>query len=209
MENSLEIEHGYNILTVGVGGQGVIRATQILAAAALAEKNQVRTAETHGMAQRGGTVVGYLRFGPKVQGPLIHKADVILSFELSEALRNIKYADNHTSIFVSNDIIIPPSVYTYKIPYPEQDKSMEYLKKITKNIHLINARELAEKAGNARTSNVILIGAMFGAGKLPVRENSIKSAISQFVPSKAKEVNEIAYKMGYELGQKIKEEFYE
>lgn len=205
MENS----HGYNILTIGVGGQGVIRATQILAAAALVDGgNQVRTAETHGMAQRGGTVIGYLRFGPNVKGPLIHKADVILSFELSEVLRNIKYADNNTSLFVSTDVIIPPSVYTYKIPYPEKDKTLEYLSKVTKKVHLINAKEMAEKAGNSKTSNVILIGAMYGAGKLPIKEESLKSAIAKFVPAKAKEVNEVAFKMGYELGKKIKEEFY-
>ena len=174
MENS----QGYNILTVGVGGQGVIRATQILASAALEDGgNQVRTAETHGMAQRGGSVVGYLRFGPNVTGPLIHKANVILSFELSEALKNIKYADKHTSLFVSSDIIIPPSVYTYNIPYPDKQKTLEYLQKVTKNVHLINARVLAEKAGNPRTSNVILIGAMFGAGKLPVKEESLKHLI--------------------------------
>ena len=206
MENS----QGYNILTVGVGGQGVIRCTQILAAAALEDGgNQVRTAETHGMAQRGGTVIGYLRFGPDVKGPLIHKADIMLSFELSEALRNIKYADKNTSLFVSNDVIIPPSVYTYKIPYPEQGKTLEYLHKVTKNVHLIKAREMAEKAGNPRTSNVILIGVMFGAGKLPIKEESLKKAIAKFVPPKAKEVNEVAFKMGYELGKKIKEEFYD
>jgi len=206
MENS----QGYNVLVEGIGGTGVIRATQILASAALQDGgNQVRTAETHGMAQRGGTVVGYLRFGPNVQGPLIHKADVILSFEISEALRNIKYADKNTSIFVSSDVIIPPSVYTYRIPYPEQEKTLEYLQKVTKNVHLINARDMAEKAGNARTANVIIIGVMFGAGKLPVKEESLKAAIDKFVPAKAKEVNEVAFKMGYELGQKIKEEFYE
>jgi indolepyruvate ferredoxin oxidoreductase beta subunit len=206
MENS----QSYNILTVGVGGQGVIRATSILASAALEDGgNQVRTAETHGMAQRGGTVVGYLRFGPNVSGPLIHKADVMLSFELSEALRSIKYADKNTSLFVSSDVIIPPSVYTYRIPYPEQKKTLEYLHKVTSNVHPINAREMAEKAGNSKTSNVILIGAMFGAGKLPVKEESLKKAIAKFVPAKAKEVNEVAFKMGFELGQKIKEEFYE
>jgi len=205
MENS----HGYNILTVGVGGQGVISCTQILASAALADKNEVRTAETHGMAQRGGTVIGYLRFGSNVKGPLIHKADIMLSFELSEALRNIKYADKNTSLFVSSDVIIPPSVYTYRIPYPEQEKTLEYLRKVTKYVHLIDAREMAEKAGNAKTSNVILIGVMLGAGKLPIKEESLKSAIAKFVPAKAKEVNEVAFKMGYELGQKIKEEFYE
>ena len=205
MENS----HGYNTLTVGVGGQGVIRATQILAAAALEDGgNQVRTAETHGMAQRGGSVVGYLRFGPNVKGPLINKAEVILSFELSEALKNITYTDKHTSLFVSSDIIIPPSVYTYKIPYPDKQKTLEYLQSVTKNVHLINAREMAEKAGNPRTINVILIGTMFGAGKLPVKQESLKKAITKFVPAKAIEVNEVAFKMGYELGQKIKEEFH-
>jgi indolepyruvate ferredoxin oxidoreductase beta subunit len=144
-----------------------------------------------------------------VKGPLFHKADVILSFELSEVLRNITYINNITSLFVSNDILIPPSVYTYKIPYPNQNKTLEYLQKVTKNVHLINTRELAEKAGDLRTTNVILIGVMFGARVLPVKEKSLKNAILRFVPVKSKEVNESAFLIGTELGQKIKEEFYE
>ena len=198
-----------NVLTVGTGGSGVIRGTQIMASAALEDGNQFRTAETHGMAQRGGSVVGYLRFGRNVNGPLIHKADVILSFEFSEVLKNIRYANKNTSLFVSTDVNIPPSVYTYKIPYPNKEKTIDYLHKVTKNVHLIDAKEIAEKAGNPRTLNVVLIGVVFGAGKLPVKEVSLKKAIEKFVPAKAKEVNDIAFKMGFESGQKIKGEFYE
>ncbi|MBN2155999.1 MAG: indolepyruvate oxidoreductase subunit beta [Candidatus Lokiarchaeota archaeon] len=201
--------HGYNILTVGVGGTGVISATQILAWAALEDNYQVRTAETHGMAQRGGSVVGYLRFGSNVKGPLIYKADVILSFELSEILRYSEYINEKTSLFVSKDILIPPSVYTYNIPYPSQDVILNHLRKITHHVHLIDAGKMAKNAGNPKTSNVVLIGTIYGAGKLPIQESSLKNAIIKFVPDRAKKINEIAFQIGIQYGRKIKEGFYE
>lgn len=104
----------YNILNVGVGGQGVIRASQILAWAALLDEYNVRTAETHGMAQRGGSVASYIRFGSKVTGPLIPRGnvDLVISFEASEALRNADYACPETYFFVSDNMQIPPSVLT-------------------------------------------------------------------------------------------------
>lgn len=104
----------YNLLTVGVGGQGVISASNIIAWAALHDNYKVRTAETHGMAQRGGAVSSYLRFGEKVEGPLIPKGsvDTILSFELSEALRNVSFANNKTRFVVSTNVQISPTVLT-------------------------------------------------------------------------------------------------
>jgi Pyruvate/2-oxoacid:ferredoxin oxidoreductase gamma subunit len=102
----------YNLLTVGVGGQGVISASNILAWAALRDNYKVRTAETHGMAQRGGSVSSYLRFGDLVEGPLIPKgsANGILSFELVEALRNVSYANKNTRFVVSTNIQVSPTV---------------------------------------------------------------------------------------------------
>lgn len=102
----------YNLLTVGVGGQGVISASNILAWAALRDNYKVRTAETHGMAQRGGSVSAYLRFGDMVEGPLIPKGSVsaILSFELVESLRNVSYANEETRFVVSTTKQISPTV---------------------------------------------------------------------------------------------------
>ena len=106
----------YNLLTVGVGGQGVISASNIIAWAALKDNYKVRTAETNGMAQRGGSVSSYLRFGEKVEGPLIPKGSVsgILSFELIEALRNVSFANPETRFIVSTNKQISPTVLISK-----------------------------------------------------------------------------------------------
>ncbi len=109
------MDKDYNIVLVGTGGQGVILASTILGWAALHlnEKTKVRTAETHGMAQRGGTVIVHLRFGPNVESPLVktHSADVILSFELVEAIRYMNYLKPDGIMLVNNEIIIPPVLF--------------------------------------------------------------------------------------------------
>lgn len=196
----------YNILSVGVGGQGVIKITQFLASAALIDNYHVRTAETHGMAQRGGSVSGYLRFGELVNGPLIPAgfADFIVALEPLEAVRNIKYAGKNSIILLNTKHILPLSIYqSKKIVYPEFDEIMENLKKITKNVFFIKATDLAEKAGNVKTSNVVMLGVMLGTGNLPLSKENLEKSILKNIPAKAKEVNEIAFKLGIEEGQKI------
>ena len=202
----------FNILSVGVGGQGVIRVTQILASAALLDNYHVRTAETHGMAQRGGSVSGYLRFGELVDGPLIPAglADIIMALEPLEAVRNIKYAGKKSIIFLNDKSILPLSIYqSKKIVYPEFDGILANLKKITKNVFFIKATDLAEKAGNAKTSNVIMLGVLFGTGILPLSEENLEKSILKYVPAKAKDVNKIAFELGIEEGQKIRSELIE
>jgi len=199
----------FNILSVGVGGQGVIRVTQILASAALLDNFYVRTAETHGMAQRGGSVSGYLRFGDLVDGPLIAAgfADIIMALEPLEAVRNIKYAGKKSIIFLNDKQILPLSIYqSKKIVYPEFNQILANLKKITNNVFFVKATDLAEKAGNAKTSNVIMLGVMFGTGILPLSEENLEKSILKYVPAKAKEINKIAFKLGVEEGQKIRSE---
>jgi Pyruvate/2-oxoacid:ferredoxin oxidoreductase gamma subunit len=106
----------YNALCVGVGGTGVIRASIILGWAALQEGFKVRTAETHGMSQRGGSVSSYLRFGKSLESPFMIEGglDVLIGFEISEALRNLKFANEDTLVIVSRNSVIPPSVLTHK-----------------------------------------------------------------------------------------------
>ncbi|MHA1474032.1 MAG: indolepyruvate oxidoreductase subunit beta [Promethearchaeota archaeon] len=202
----------FNILSVGVGGQGVIRVTQILASAALLDNYYVRTAETHGMAQRGGSVSGYLRFGNLVDGPLIPAGltDIIMALEPLEAVRNIKYAGKKSIIFLNDKSILPLSIYqSKKIVYPEFDDILANLKKITQNVFFIKATELAEKAGNAKTSNVIMLGVLFGTGILPLSKENLEKSILRYVPAKAKDVNKIAFELGIEEGQKIRSELIE
>jgi len=195
----------YNLLNVGVGGQGVISATQILAWAAMKDNYQVRTAETHGMAQRGGSVSSFLRFGENVEGPLIPKglSDIILAFETSEALRYADYAGPNTYIFINKKFIIPPGLNKNKVKYPETEEIVNYLKKITNEVYLIDATNLAIKAGNPRTLNVVMLGVIYGFKILPITESSLEYSISQFVPTKAKEVNQVAFKLGIKEGESL------
>ncbi|MGV9198044.1 MAG: 2-oxoacid:acceptor oxidoreductase family protein [Promethearchaeia archaeon] len=114
----------YNALCVGIGGTGVIRASMILGWAAMKEGFKVRTAETHGMSQRGGSVSSYLRFGKTLEGPFMVKGDVdvLLAFEISEALRNLNYINKDTYVVASLNSVVPPSVLTHKSLKIDKDK---------------------------------------------------------------------------------------
>lgn len=193
----------YNILSVGVGGQGVIRLIEILSNAAMMENFKVRTAETHGMAQRGGSVAAYLRFGTSVEGPLIPrgKADVVLAFEMSEAVRYFNYAGPNTFFFVNDKIIIPPM----EIEYPNYDEIYKFLKEISRHIYIINAEELAKSSGSYRAMNVVMLGVIFGAKKLPIKREHLEDSILQFIPKKVHDINKKAFEIGIKKGNEIKE----
>lgn len=117
-------DRNYNFLVVGIGGTGVIRASMILGWAALNEGFKVRTAETHGMSQRGGSVSSYLRFGKSLEGPFMIEGDVdvLIAFEISEALRNLRYINDHTHVITSTSVVIPPSVLTHRMLTIDGDK---------------------------------------------------------------------------------------
>lgn len=193
---------------IGVGGQGVIRATHILADAAMNEGHPVRTAETHGMAQRGGSVSGYLRFGKDVHGPLIPKtsANIIVALEPSEALRSVTYANENTYYFINSAPILPLSIYQdRKIKYPSLDSVKQELKKITQHVYIIDAIKLAQQAGTEKAMNVVMLGFAAGSGVIPLKRESIEGSIEKFVPVKALTVNKTAFQLGFEQGGKINE----
>jgi indolepyruvate ferredoxin oxidoreductase beta subunit len=201
----------FNLLNVGVGGQGVIRAIQILSHAALLEGHKVRTAETHGMAQRGGSVASYLRFGSSVEGPLIPRGmvDLVMSFEASEAVRNFNYAGPETYFFINNHLIIPPSIQQLGMEYPNIEQIHAFLSDVSPNIFFIDANNIAIEAGNLRTMNVVMLGVISGSGKLPIKVDNLQEAIRLFVPKKAIEVNKVAFKLGLEKGRSLRREIYE
>ena len=196
----------YNLLNVGVGGQGVIRAVQILSLAALFEGHKVRTAETHGMAQRGGSVASYLRFGSSVEGPLIPRGmtNLVMSFEASEAVRSFNYAGPETYFFINNHLIIPPMIHQLGMEYPNIEEIHKFLKDVSPNIFFIDANQLAIEAGNLRTMNVVMIGIIIGSGKLPLKNENLQKAISSLVPQKAIEVNKLAFNLGIEKGKALR-----
>jgi indolepyruvate ferredoxin oxidoreductase beta subunit len=201
----MEIKN-YNLLNVGVGGQGVIRAIQILAWAALHEGYKVRTAETHGMAQRGGSVASYLRFGTQIEGPLIPrgKADVILAFEASEAVRSFNYAGPQTNFIVNDKLIIPPMIHQQGLEYPTISKIRDFLTDVSEKVYLIPADNLALKAGNQRTMNVVMLGVLVGINQIPIKKDTIFDSIMKFIPKKTMDINRTAFELGIEEGKTIR-----
>jgi indolepyruvate ferredoxin oxidoreductase beta subunit len=199
----------YNLLNVGVGGQGVIRASQILSYAALLNNYKIRTAETHGMAQRGGSVASYLRFGTEVEGPLIPrgKADTILAFEASEAVRIFNYAGPKTVFLINENIIIPPMIHQMGMVYPNLAEIREFLMNVSQYIFFIDGVKIATDLGNPRTMNVVMIGALIGLGALPLKKETLEKAILSYLPTKLHDINRKAFKIGIENGIKIKREF--
>lgn len=195
----------YNLLNVGVGGQGVIRAAQILSYAALLENYKVRTAEIHGMAQRGGSVASYLRFGTEVEGPLIPrgKTNTVLAFEASEAVRIFNYAGPETVFLISEKIIIPPMIHQMGMDYPNLSEISGFLKNISKNIFFINGIKIATDLGNSRTMNVVMLGALLGLNVLPLRKETLEKAILRYLPPKLHEINSRAFTLGIETGRKL------
>ncbi|MHA1472680.1 MAG: indolepyruvate oxidoreductase subunit beta [Promethearchaeota archaeon] len=199
----------YNLLNVGVGGQGVIRAAQILSYAALLNDYKIRTSETHGMAQRGGSVASYLRFGTEVEGPLIPrgKTDTILAFEASEAVRIFNYAGPKTVFLINENIIIPPMIHQMGMVYPNLAEIREFLMNVSQYIFFIDGVKIATDLGNPITMNVVMIGALIGLGALPLKKETLEKAILSYLPTKLHDINRKAFKIGIENGIKIKGEF--
>jgi indolepyruvate ferredoxin oxidoreductase beta subunit len=196
----------YNLLNVGVGGQGVIRATQILSYAALLEDFKVRTSETHGMAQRGGSVATYLRFGTEVEGPLIPrgKTNTILAFEASEAARIFNYAGPETVFLINEDIIVPPMIHQMGMDYPNITEILDFLKEVSEHVYFIEGIEIATSLGNIRTMNVVMLGALIGLDVIPLRKETLEEAILRYLPSKLHDINKKAFKIGIEKGMELR-----
>ena len=201
----------FNLLNVGVGGQGVIRATQILSYTALLDNYKIRTAETHGMAQRGGSVASYLRFGTEVEGPLIPRgnADTILAFEASEAVRIFNYAGLETVFLINEIIIVPPMIHQMGMAYPNQMEIRDFLKNVSPNIFFIDGVKIATDLGNPRTMNVVMLGALIGLEVLPLKKKTLEKAILSYLPTKLHDINKKAFKFGIENGIKIRRDFNE
>jgi indolepyruvate ferredoxin oxidoreductase beta subunit len=149
-----------NIFLSGVGGQGTILASNILAEIFLKAGYDVKKAEVHGMAQRGGDVTTHFRFGKKVYSSLIKYGDVdfLLSFEMLEALRYINWVKPEGKILINKQEIFPPAVSLGNMAYP-QEVEKTFKKYFKNNIWMIDGQGIAKKLGNAQAANVVLVGA--------------------------------------------------
>ncbi len=196
-----------DVYLAGVGGQGIITASRIIGDAAINAGLNVLLSETHGMAQRGGSVVCTARIGD-VHSPLIPdgQADVILSFELLETMRALCKASRKTHVISSTEKIVPLSVTTQKLVYPSiEDVKAEAAKRAGGFIDL-DAKELARSAGSPMSSNVVMVGALFGTGISNISRQNFEKAVTMNVPTKVDE-NIKAFRLGAEsaaarLGQR-------
>ena len=187
----------YDVMIVGVGGQGTILASNVLGAACVAEGRSVRGAETHGMAQRGGSVECSVRIDGRF-GPLIDpgSADLLLSFDLLEALRYRHFLKPGGRVVTNTAIITPTPVFTQQLAMPSPGECMARLAPF--DPLAVDAGTLAREAGSELAQNVVLIGA--ASHLLPLAPGSILAAIEHSVPPKTVELNRRAFELGREAG---------
>ncbi|WP_297476992.1 indolepyruvate oxidoreductase subunit beta [Thermococcus sp.] len=196
----------YNIVITGVGGQGVLTAANILGWAALHAGYKVRMGEVHGMSQRFGSVVSYVRFGEEVYGSMVPegKGDVILSFEPVEALRYINHLKQGGMVVANTKPIVPVQVSMGQARYPSLGEIMEIVEEDFKAKWIgFNAEELAVKAGNVITTNTVLIGALTQIPEFPLEEDHVREVIRLSVPPKAVDMNMKAFDLGVKAAKDI------
>ena len=197
----------YNIMTCGVGGQGLMLVSNIIGLTCAEFGFKIRTAETHGLAQRSGSTYTHIRVSSDetIYSPLIPygEADVLLSLEAIEALRNIEFLKKD-GIIVLNDYVWHPVQSTFErvknpeIKYISTSEITSQLEKITNKIYTIKAIDLANETGNPLTSNVVLLGALAKTNDFPITLEQLKKIIPQVVPEKAIDANLKALTLGYE-----------
>lgn len=183
-----------SIMIVGVGGQGSLLASRLLGNVLLAKGFDVKVSEVHGMSQRGGSVVTYVRYGDEVCSPIIEKgeADVIISFELLETARWLPYLKKGGKLITSTQQLDPMPVITGAAQYPEDIAAK--IKTMGIQVTAVDALGLAEQAGNAKASNVVLMGVV--SAQTEFEEQLWQNAIEQCVPPKFLELNKKAFELG-------------
>src|SRR5208283_5325247 len=184
-----------NILLSGVGGQGAILASNILAHVFVEAGYDVKKSEVHGMAQRGGDVTTHFRFGKKVYSPLIKYGDVdfLVSFEQLEALRYINWVKDGGKVVINDQQVLPPAVNLGLAVYPPDVEKL-FRKFFKENVHVIKGQDIATKLGDARAANVVLVGAFSNFFKF--KEETWINALTELLPKKIHELNIAAFKEG-------------
>lgn len=193
-----------NIIICGTGGQGVVLVSELLGNAAVRGGVAVKGSEVLGMAQRGGSVFSNLRLGGDVIAPMTPegKCDVLIAVEPSEALRNIQYLAKNSVVVLNTTTVMPYTVYLGQSGYPTPEQITDKLKKVTDRIITLDASGLAKEAGSAQATNVVMLGALFGTGLMPVKEETAKEAILSRFKAKVGEINIKAFNLGYEYVKK-------
>lgn len=179
-----------NIVLCGVGGQGIVLASKLIASAAMEKGIPVMSAETIGMAQRGGSVFSHLRMGDDLYSPMIAygTADLLIGFEPGEAVRRIPYLKKGGQIIVSSRPVMPVTAALSGVPYREKDM-LAYLKSTLANLTIVDTEDACRKIGSSKILNILLLGAAVHSGVLDISEEDIKNQIRKKLPEKFHELN--------------------
>ena len=186
-----------NYLLCGVGGQGTVLAAKVLAGAAIARGEEVKTTETIGMAQRGGSVTSYVRTGAEVHSPIIPlgSADVIIGFEPGEAVRNLRYLKPGGTVVVCKKSVMPITAALTGVSY-NGDEMVEYLEKTAEKVVVVDGEALCRECGSDKVLNVILLGAAIKSGAVGITPEETKAALLNRLPEKLHAMNIKALELG-------------
>lgn len=187
-----------NIVIAGVGGQGIVLASRVLAQAAINKGWEARTAETIGMAQREGSVQSHVRINCGEFSPLVGRgqADVLMAFEMAEAARSVEFLKPAGKMLVNEQYVSPVSLAVNAAPYPKEEIK-DFLRQF--DTKFINASETAIAAGSFRAVNSVMLGALTTLSLLPFTVEEIEEALLKLLPSKLHEINKKAFLSGTEL----------
>lgn len=190
----------FNVLITGVGGQGVILISELLGEAAVKDQLRVRGSEILGMAVRGGSVTSAIRLGEDVYGPLIptSKCSALVGMEPSEALRNITCLSKSSLVILNTAVTVPFTVPLGQSSYPSLEAILEKLNKAAERVIPLDAAKLALAAGSLLTSNIVMLGALFGTERLPIKLATIKETVEKRFPGKLTPINIKAFDLGFE-----------
>jgi len=193
------INQKFDILIAGVGGQGTVLASRLIAAAAIKQGSFARTSETIGMSQRGGCVVSHVRINSEKSSSIIpfENANMIIAFELAEAARSLPRLLENGCCIVNTQIIKPVSASLGTSQY-DTEEITKYIKNNAKEVYFIDGYSIAKEAGTVKAVNVVLLGAATAVGKMPCSREAMLEAIAENVPQKFRQLNEKAFEMGYE-----------
>lgn len=195
---SYEIE-ALSFILVGVGGQGTILASNVLAELGLRLGFEVKKAEIHGMSQRGGSVTSHLRWGRQVFSPIVPRgeADYFLAFEKLEAARFAASVKRGGTALVNNHAIIPMTVISGGPAYPDDEQIASALKEMTENLQWVEGQSTAERLGDPRVANTVMLGALSALMTIPPQD--WLAVIETAVPAKSLEINRKAFNAGREM----------
>ncbi len=191
-----------SVILCGVGGQGTVLASKLISYAAMAKGQEVKSAETIGMAQRGGSVTSHIRIGEEAFSPLIPKgkADVMIAFEPAEAVRNLDYLKPDGVVVVSQKAVKPVTASLSAKVYEGQEM-LDYLGKHVSRLVIVDGQQVMEELGSAKVLNVVLLGAAIACNEIDITVDEIKAAIREKVPERFYELNLCALEAGCRLAK--------